>query len=206
VLIPQPAQPGQRGPVEHERREQILIIADEHFRAFGYHKTTVGDLAKQIGVSAAYIYKFFESKQAIAEAICALTLGRIYQALEDITNSPLTATVKLRKVFKCLVDKGLELFFKERRLHEIVVASTTGNWYSTRSHQAAMSDLIVRIVMQGREAGEFERKTPLDEVSRAILNIITSFASPLMLQNKEKEELDESVVAISNLILRSLAV
>jgi AcrR family transcriptional regulator len=33
--------------------------------AIGYGKTTVADLAKAIGFSKAYIYKFFDSKQAI---------------------------------------------------------------------------------------------------------------------------------------------
>ena len=44
--------------------------ANEHFSRYGYEKTTVSDLAKAIGFSKAYIYKFFESKQAIGEMIC----------------------------------------------------------------------------------------------------------------------------------------
>ena len=45
------------------------------FHWYGYDKTTVSDLAKAIGFSKAYIYKFFDSKQAIGEAICARTLS-----------------------------------------------------------------------------------------------------------------------------------
>ena len=36
-----------------------------HFSRYGYEKTTVTDLAKAIGFSKAYIYKFFDSKQAV---------------------------------------------------------------------------------------------------------------------------------------------
>ena len=61
---------GQRGPAEHERRDQIVAAAREHFRHYGYNKTTVADLAKAIGLSTAYIYKFFDSKKAIGEAVC----------------------------------------------------------------------------------------------------------------------------------------
>ena len=50
-----PLATGQRGPVEHERREQIIAAADEHFRHYGYQKTTVADLARAIGVSSAYL-------------------------------------------------------------------------------------------------------------------------------------------------------
>ena len=48
-----------------------------HFSRYGYEKTTVTDLAKAIGFSKAYIYKFFDSKQAIGEAICASRLEKI---------------------------------------------------------------------------------------------------------------------------------
>src|SRR5258708_38300541 len=60
---------GQRGPADHKRRQQILQAADEHFRLYGYRKTTLADIAKSIHLSTPYIYKFFDSKQAIAEAM-----------------------------------------------------------------------------------------------------------------------------------------
>ncbi len=58
-----------RGPSEHSVRDQIVDAATEHFGHYGYEKTTVSDLAKAIGFSKAYIYKFFDSKQAIGEVI-----------------------------------------------------------------------------------------------------------------------------------------
>src|ERR1044071_2370297 len=66
-----------RGPADHEVRDQIVAAATEHFSRYGYEKTTVSDLAKAIGFSKAYIYKFFESKQAIGEMICANCIGQI---------------------------------------------------------------------------------------------------------------------------------
>jgi AcrR family transcriptional regulator len=69
--------PHTRGPAEHEVREQIVAAAGQHFSHYGYEKTAVSDLAKAIGFSKAYIYKFFDSKQAIGEAICAQTLDAV---------------------------------------------------------------------------------------------------------------------------------
>ena len=48
-----------RGPADHDVRDQIVAAATEHFSRYGYEKTTVSDLAKTIGFSKAYIYKFF---------------------------------------------------------------------------------------------------------------------------------------------------
>src|SRR3990170_8573808 len=69
--------PPSRGPADHTVRDQIVEAAGEHFRHYGYEKTTVSDLAQAIGFSKAYIYKFFDSKREIGEAICANTLSGI---------------------------------------------------------------------------------------------------------------------------------
>jgi len=198
--------PGQRGPAEHERREQILNAADEHFRRYGYNKTTVADLAKAIGVSAAYVYRFFESKQAIGEAVCAMTLARIDDELLAIAaDSDKTAANRLRELYKCLADRGIELFFKERKLHDLVVVAVESRWSSVMRHKQAMLEAAQRVVVEGRTTGEFERKTPLDEICRAIYETLEPFAHPMLLELKEPPELEASVVAVSNLVLRSLS-
>lgn len=197
--------PGQRGPVEHERRDQIIKAADQHFRLYGYNKTSVADLAKAIGVSSAYVYRFFESKQAIGEAVCGMVLGQIATALRDIAADRKPAAQRLRLVFKCLVDQGLELFFNERKLHDIVVVSVAGQWHSIQEYEEALLAVVKTIVTDGREAGEFERKTPFDEVTRAISEVLSPFAHPILLEQKSPEDLKENAIAVSNLVLRSLA-
>jgi AcrR family transcriptional regulator len=198
--------PGQRGPAEHERREQILQAADEHFRRYGYNKTTVADLAKAIGVSAAYVYRFFESKQAIGEAVCTMTLARIDDELLAIaSDSKKTATMRLRGLYKCLADRGIELFFNERKLHDLVIVAVESRWSSVMRHKDVMLEAAQRVVVDGRTSGEFERKTPLDEICRAIFETLEPFAHPMLLELKELPELEASVIAVSNLVLRSLA-
>jgi AcrR family transcriptional regulator len=46
--------------------EQIVEAAFEHFGHYGYEKTTVAELAKSIGFSKSYIYKFFDSNRLSA--------------------------------------------------------------------------------------------------------------------------------------------
>ena len=94
---------GQRGPAEHERRDQILELANELFSAHGYRKTSVTDIAKAVGVSSAYLYRFFDSKQAIGEAVCAMTLAKIDVALKEIAERDDSATQRLRDLLDCLL-------------------------------------------------------------------------------------------------------
>jgi AcrR family transcriptional regulator len=43
-------------------RQRIVEVAHARFSHFGYGKTTIADIAEDLGVSSAYVYKFFASK------------------------------------------------------------------------------------------------------------------------------------------------
>src|SRR5688572_17624061 len=179
--IPSPAPPS-RGPADHTVRDQIVEAAHEHFSRFGYEKTTVSDLAKSIGFSKAYIYKFFDSKQAIGEAICGKTLSAIVTAVEEAVAGASTSTEKLRKLFKTLVVTGIDLFFSDRKLHDLAAHAVGEQWPSTRAYRERIGQILAEIVREGRESGEFERKTPLDETVRTIDLVLRPYVNPLLLQ------------------------
>src|SRR5437870_6030239 len=120
--------PPSRGPADHNVRDQSLEAAKQHFSRYGYEKTTVSDLAKAIGFSKAYIYKFFDSKQAIGEAICSKTLNAIIAAVEQAVAGASTPTEKFRRMFKTLTATGVSLFFNDRKLHDIAAHSAGEGW------------------------------------------------------------------------------
>ena len=193
-----------RGPADHNVRDQIVKAAEEHFRRYGFEKTTVSDLAKAIGFSKAYIYKFFDSKQAIGEAICSQTLSAIIVAVEEAVAGATTATDKLRRMFKSLADTSVGLFFNERKLYDIAASSAGEGWPSARAYAQRIRDILMDIVREGREAGEFERKTPLDETVHAIYLVLLPYANPLLLQHN-LDQVEDAPARLANLVLRSLA-
>ncbi|MBC3372520.1 TetR/AcrR family transcriptional regulator [Pseudomonas sp. SWRI92] len=196
--------PGARGPVDHDIRDQIVAAANEHFSQYGYGKTTVSDLAKAIGFSKAYIYKFFDSKQAIGEAICANCLSTIVAAVEKAINEEgLSATERFRRLVKTVVATGVDLFFNDRKLYDIAAFSASEHWPSSQVYNAQIKSFVLQIVREGRELGEFERKTPLDETVDAIHLALRPFVNPLLLQYN-LDFVEQAPTLTSNLILRSL--
>ena len=196
--------PPSRGPLDHSVREQIVEAAFEHFGHYGYEKTTVAELAKSIGFSKAYIYKFFDSKQAIGEVICANRLETIMTAvLAAVADAP-SASEKLRRLFRALTEAGSELFFHDRKLYDIAAVASRDKWPSTERYAERLLKLIESIVVEGRQAGEFERKTPLDEATYAIYMVMCPFINPVQLQFN-LETAPTAAVILSSLILRSLA-
>ena len=184
--------------------EQIVEAAGEHFSHYGYEKTTVSDLAKAIGFSKAYIYKFFDSKQAIGEAICSKTLSAIVAAVEEAVAGASTPTEKFRRMFKTLTATGVNLFFNDRKLHDIAAHSAGEGWPSARAYADRIRQILLDVVREGRATGEFERKTPLDETVHAIYLVVHPYANPLLLQHN-LDLIEEAPAQLSNLVLRSLA-
>jgi AcrR family transcriptional regulator len=193
-----------RGPADHDVRDQIVTAATEHFSRYGYEKTTVSDLAKAIGFSKAYIYKFFESKQAIGEKICANCLREIETEVSTAVAEAELPPEKLRRMFKTIVEASLRLFFQDRKLYEVAASAATEHWQSVLAYEERIQKLLRDILQEGRQTGDFERKTPLDETTMAIYLVMRPYLNPLLLQHSF-DYTQEAPRHLSSLVLRSLS-
>ncbi len=181
-----------------------MAAATEHFSLYGYEKTTVSDLAKDIGFSKAYIYKFFESKQAIGELICANCLSEISAEVESAVASTDQPPEKLRRMFKAMTEASLRLFFKDRKLYEIAASAASERWQSVLDYEKRTMELLREVLLAGRESGDFERKTPLDETTTAIYLVVRPYLNPLLLQHSF-DHTEHAPSLLSSLVLRSLS-
>lgn len=193
-----------RGPADHEVRDQIVAAATEHFSLYGYEKTTVSDLAKAIGFSKAYIYKFFESKQAIGEMICANCLREIGNEVKAAVDGAARPPEKLRRMFKASTEASLRLFSQDRKLYEIAASAATERWQATLIYEERIQKLLQDILQEGRQSGDFERKTPLDETAMAIYLVMRPYLNPLLLQHSF-DYTESAPALLSSLVLRSLS-
>ncbi|GAB2704900.1 hypothetical protein GCM10027037_33150 [Mucilaginibacter koreensis] len=69
-------------------KETIKRASQELFRKFGYHKTSVNEIAKKAKIAKATIYKYFDSKE---EVLHALLMDYIRVSVNDLVdgNSPM---------------------------------------------------------------------------------------------------------------------
>lgn len=193
-----------RGPAEHAVRDQIIEAANDCFARYGYQKTTVSDLAKGIGFSKAYIYRFFESKQAIGEAICRSRLDVIVGRARAAMDEGMSSSDRFRRMFKAVTASSVELFFQDRKIYEVAALAASEQWETAKAYNAILQSMIEEVVKEGRESGEFERKTPLDETCRSISYAMMPFVNPLHLE-RNLDLVPDGQHEVASLILRSLA-
>jgi hypothetical protein len=95
------------------------------------------------------------------------------------------------------------VFLASPRKVVVLCDEYTEQWEAVRRYDAMLLEIVRRIVRNGREAGEFERKTPLDEVCHAILLALQPFKHPILLA-QNLDSLNQDVAVLSGLVLRSL--
>src|SRR6201986_3401596 len=65
-------------------KESIKRAAQDLFRKFGYHKTSVNEIAKRAKIAKATIYKYFDSKEALLHS---LLMDYIRVSVDDLNHA-----------------------------------------------------------------------------------------------------------------------
>lgn len=86
-----------------ERRNELIETALKQFLAFGYEKTSIRSILKEVGGEIGMFYHYFESKQEIyEEALKLFNDEYIKQLKKDIGLAQGSFTEKVKMIFKSL--------------------------------------------------------------------------------------------------------
>ncbi len=144
--------------IETDTRERILVVAERLFRQIGYQKTTVADIAKELRMSPANVYRFFESKKAIHEGVARGLMGEVEIEAQRIARSPGPAAVRLRELMTTVNRMNTERYVGDSKLHEMVEIAMQEDWDVCVSHMELVTGTIGEVIAQGAASGEFEVK------------------------------------------------
>jgi len=142
--------------VEPDTRERILVVAERLFRQIGYQKTTVADIAKELRMSPANVYRFFDSKKAIHEGVARGLMSEVEEAARAIVNRPGPATERLRELMTTINRMNTERYVGDSKLHEMVEIAMQEDWDVCVAHMECIASVIGEVIAQGAAAGDFD--------------------------------------------------
>jgi AcrR family transcriptional regulator len=142
--------------VETDTRERILVVAERLFRQIGYQKTTVADIAKELRMSPANVYRFFDSKKAIHEGVARTLMGEVEVEAQRIVQAPGPASVRLREMMKTIHRMNTERYVGDSKLHEMVEIAMQEDWDVCVAHMECIASTLGQVIAQGVASGEFE--------------------------------------------------
>jgi len=188
-----------------DTRMRIAETAEALFRRIGFAKTTVADIASELGMSPANIYRFFPSKNAIVEAICQRCLMEVENRAWAVARSSAPAAQRLEELVLAILAFHKENLIVEHRVHDMVLAALEHSWDSIRRHKEALCGLTELILREGIASGEFE---PIDPRPTAdlILRSLVVFTHPLMLAEcmDDGDDIEAEARASVRFLLRAI--
>ncbi len=140
---------------EHSTRLSILAVAERLFAEIGFEKTTVSDLARELRMSPANVYRFFSAKAEINEAVGRRLLRAVEGAGEEIVRRPQPAGEKLRAFLAAVENANDDRFRSNRKLHDLLETAFSQNWPIAHDHIEKITKLLGEIISQGDSDGEF---------------------------------------------------
>jgi AcrR family transcriptional regulator len=147
-------------PTRQENVTRILDCAERLFRHYGYGKTNVADIARDLSMSPANIYRFFASKVEIHQAVCGRMLGASYNMAKEICQLPVSAEERLRRYVHAQYKMTTEVMLDDQKVHEMVIVALERDWAVIDKHIDRIHDLLAVVIGEGIEAGEFRKQDP----------------------------------------------
>jgi AcrR family transcriptional regulator len=189
--------------IEQDTRERILLVAERLFRQLGYQKTTVADIAKELRMSPANVYRFFDSKKSIHEGVCRRLMGEVENASAAIVAKPGPASVRLRELIATIHRMNSERYVGDSKLHEMVEIAMEESWEVCLAHMLTITETIGAVIAQGAASGEFE-VTDVPLAAMCTCHALIGYFHPQMIaqaKEKPKPTIDQMV----DFVLASLA-
>jgi AcrR family transcriptional regulator len=184
-----------------EVRSDILAAAWDLFRQLGAH-TTVADVAERLSMSSANVYRFFPSKQALTDAVCASQLAALSQAARAAAASPGSARVRARAMILALHEAMCEQMLNETRVHEIVDVALNERWPAIDAFMDDCAATLAAVIADGQADGEFAPGDPRELAVHTLFASVGVYHPALIAQRTETDPSAESAVEF---VLRALA-
>ena len=187
-----------------EIRTRILDAAEARFRSYGFGKTTMAEIASDIDMSTANLYRYYENKLAIGSAMAGRCFNERANILSEIVHrSGISESERLRLFVLAMLDYEYGQFNNEPKLLELVDVIVKKRPDLVEYEVEGNRQFIASILKQGCDKGEFEIEN-IDDTASYVLAAVVKFSSPFFITMYPIEELQRLANGVVQLILNGL--
>jgi len=180
---------------EDRIRHQILEAAARRFTDYGYGKTTVAEIAGDCDMSSGNVYRYFDSKEAIAIAGVEEKLEEKSAICEAATDAKAPSIDQIRQYLLARLRFTHEFNCGGSHLHELVQLITERHRDLIEKSDARVIGWLAQIIERGIERGEF-RPQDARQAATSIAVAMVVFHVPIFMQ----EPLQSMEAKLNNLL------
>ena len=189
-----------------ETRDAILDAMERLLVRYGYKKTTMDDLAREVGIGKGSIYLHFPSKEEVALCSIDRIVDRLQHRLREIAGSSAGVDERLREMLRTRVlfrfdsvrdySQGLDDLFESLRPA-----------YMARRHRyfEAEREIFAQILVEGRRQGLMAFDD--DAATADTLLLAGNALLPYSLSDRElgeRADIEMRINRIANLLIHGL--
>ena len=198
-----------------QRREEFINAAQRLIQTKGYEQMSIGDVLAELNSSRGAFYHYFDSRQALLEAVVDQTAQTIATTLSTAVDLPgLTAPEKLRRFFAALA--GWKLSQRDLLVAMLRVWQSDDNAIVRQKTRAKIVDYnapaLARIIDHGVRDGAFTAAYPA-QCARVILALVQDLNDELAelflaseLSDNDWHTIEHTVASYTDAVQRVLGV
>ncbi len=185
-------------------RDRILQAAMARIKHYGYAKTTMAEIASDCDMSPGNIYRFFEAKIDIAEAMARKHYAEMQAELAAIgRKKDWPVDKRIKEVFAKRMRTNFEMFEQSAKILEVAEVLA-------RDRPLFMNELIAQervgltaLIQEGVDRGLFETDDP--EIAAEMMQAATiKFSLPQLFSQLTLPKLEREFDGVMSLLLKGL--
>jgi len=184
---------------------EAILAAQKLFQQYGFHKTTMEDIAKAMERGKSTLYYYYKSKDEIFNAVITQEIADVYKITKKAIEKVDTAEEKLKVYFSASLKavKGRAILYKILKgevLENLEQINILIKKFNTQEVQS-----IKEIMMLGIENKEFVEtlKPDIDLLAYSTVSALRSLAVDLITEDKFPDW-DERLNVIISIILKGI--
>ncbi len=171
-------------PIE-DTRDKIISVATKLFSRFGFHKTSMDEIAKIARKAKGSLYYYFASKEELFKEVVAQEIENLKMQLSVIVNDEkLTPDTKIKKYLL----KRMEVLNSAANYHETLKADFFEHFDFIDDLRKDLDEWeklkIGQIIEEGINSGEFLELKNKEIVFDVFIMVLKGLEIPFFIQNK----------------------
>jgi len=181
-------------------KETILNATEEIIRRFGPDKANITDVAKLLKVSHAAIYRYYNGKTDLWNAVTERWLTRLHAPSNNILKEDSPADVKLSNLLESFVEAKHHSAINDPEMFANYIKLAQRSMEVIKKGIEEGINSIEKVIVQGITEGIFFTESPYQE-ARSVYLATSIFIHPNTFEDPDRKQNIESVI---NLLIKGL--
>ncbi|SCW88922.1 transcriptional regulator, TetR family [Rhizobium mongolense subsp. loessense] len=191
-------------PAQVKANAKIIIQAAEQLIwQHGYQKVRIADIARDLGMSRASVYRFFGSKEELRRTIFRDILDGNYSTALSIAKLSGDAASRIRRYLQKQYLTTIDLADNHRAIYDLIVLSLDRDHDLVKRHIVRIRNVLATVIADGIDRGEFVPQNPR-RTSRIFIMATAKVWHPKLISNQRVRHKEAQIHNILDFALNGL--